>query len=98
MSHPLVVNVRSGALYDVYVGRRNARYHLAASIWANPYRANEDHDRQSIIRLYRQRLLASPELLARLPELRGLRLACWCAPLDCHADVLAEMANAQVPA
>lgn len=34
------------------------------------------------------------KLLARLPELRGKTLACWC-PLDlpCHADVLLELAN-----
>jgi hypothetical protein len=34
------------------------------------------------------------EILARLHELRGLNLACWC-PLDgpCHADVLIEVAN-----
>jgi len=34
------------------------------------------------------------KLLARLPELRGKDLACWCkigAP--CHADVLIELAN-----
>ena len=33
-------------------------------------------------------------ILARLPELRGKNLACWC-PLDqpCHADVLLELAN-----
>ena len=32
---------------------------------------------------------------ARIPELRGKNLACWC-PLDqpCHADVLLELANA----
>ncbi|HEX9813282.1 MAG TPA: DUF4326 domain-containing protein [Burkholderiales bacterium] len=34
------------------------------------------------------------KLLARLPELRGKNLACWCR-LDqpCHADVLLELAN-----
>ena len=34
-------------------------------------------------------------LIARLPELRGKDLACWC-PLDqpCHADILLEIANA----
>lgn len=34
------------------------------------------------------------EIIARLPELRGRNLACWC-PLDspCHADVLLELAN-----
>jgi hypothetical protein len=34
------------------------------------------------------------DLRARLPDLRGRDLACWC-PLDqpCHADVLLEVAN-----
>ena len=34
------------------------------------------------------------KILARLPDLRGRDLACWC-PLDqpCHADVLLEIAN-----
>jgi hypothetical protein len=38
---------------------------------------------------------ARDRLLARLPELRGRDLACWC-PLDgkpCHADVLLDLAN-----
>lgn len=33
-------------------------------------------------------------ILARLPELRGKDLACWCKPgAPCHADVLIELAN-----
>ena len=34
-------------------------------------------------------------IMARVGELRGKNLACWC-PLDqpCHADVLLEIANA----
>ena len=34
------------------------------------------------------------EMKARIPDLRGKNLACWC-PLDapCHADVLIELAN-----
>jgi hypothetical protein len=28
-----------------------------------------------------------------LPELRGLDLICWCAPLPCHGDVLLRLAN-----
>jgi len=32
---------------------------------------------------------------ARVPELRGRDLACWCKPgAPCHADVLLEIANA----
>lgn len=33
-------------------------------------------------------------VLASLAELRGMDLACWCAPSDaCHADLLLELAN-----
>lgn len=33
-------------------------------------------------------------ILARLPELRGQNLACWCPPgCPCHADVLLDLAN-----
>jgi hypothetical protein len=38
--------------------------------------------------------LRKAKLLARLPELRGKDLACWCKPGEpCHADVLLELAN-----
>lgn len=37
---------------------------------------------------------AAEAILARLPELRGKNLACWCKPgTPCHADVLLEIAN-----
>jgi hypothetical protein len=29
-----------------------------------------------------------------VPALRGHRLGCWCVPLPCHAEVLAEIADA----
>jgi hypothetical protein len=40
---------------------------------------------------------AHATLHARLPELRGRNLACWCRLDDvCHADVLLELANRPV--
>lgn len=36
-------------------------------------------------------------ILRRLPELRGKRLGCWRHSGPCHAEVLAEMANALPP-
>ncbi|MGA9841048.1 MAG: DUF4326 domain-containing protein [Nitrososphaeraceae archaeon] len=33
------------------------------------------------------------ELMNQLPELKGKVLGCWCAPLPCHGDTLAELAN-----
>ena len=64
------------------------------SRWGNPYRISE-HGRERAAELYRDRLLADPELLAAARrELRGHDLACWCAPDQvCHADVLLELVN-----
>lgn len=28
-------------------------------------------------------------------ELKGKILGCWCAPLPCHGDTLAELANGE---
>jgi hypothetical protein len=48
--------------------------------------------RERVIAAYRQWLLG---MLVKDPTflepLRGKRLACWCAPLPCHGDVIAEM-------
>jgi hypothetical protein len=32
--------------------------------------------------------------MAALPEFRGKDLVCWCAPEECHGDVLLELVNA----
>ena len=38
-------------------------------------------------------VLSTPKLLQDLPELKCKILGCWCAPNECHGDVLAELAN-----
>ncbi|MFD9700054.1 DUF4326 domain-containing protein [Lentzea sp. NPDC059081] len=83
----------------VYVGRAMYRggWHLAASPFANPFRPGVDGTREEVVVRYRAWLLDRPDLPARLPELRGRRLGCWCAPLPCHAEVLAELANREGP-
>ena len=79
----------------VYVGRAMYRggWQLAASPLANPFRIGADGDREEVIAKYRDYLLSRPDLLALLPCLRGSRLGCWCNPLSCHADVIAELAD-----
>jgi hypothetical protein len=66
----------------VYVGR--------PSHWGNPYVVGRDGTRAQVIARYRRWLWAQlqrdPGLLAPLV---GRDLACWCAPLPCHAEVLA---------
>lgn len=94
---PTVYNKRHNTVPDdaVYVGRPTK--------YGNPY-SHQDGTvarfkvatRADAISLYRVYLKSSPELLADArQELRGKDLACWCAPLPCHADVLLELANAE---
>jgi hypothetical protein len=79
----------------VYVGRAMHRggWHLDASPFANPFRPGKDGTREEVMARYREWLLDQPDLLAKLPGLRGHRLGCWCVPLPCHAEVLAELAD-----
>lgn len=77
----------------VYIGRRNARYRLAASKWANPFSIKQETDREAVIATYERWLRQQPRLMDALPELRGLDVVCWCAPLPCHGDVLLRLAS-----
>jgi len=69
--------------YDVYCGR--------PSIWGNKFTIGKDGTRDEVIEKYHKWILTQPDLLARLPELAGKTLACWCAPLACHCDILVKL-------
>lgn len=65
------------------------------SEWGNPFELPADGDRDTVIRNYAEHYLPhKPSLLARIGELRGRALACWCAPEPCHGDVLKARAEA----
>ena len=88
----LVVHCRKEN-YDVYIGRAVRRRRLKASIWGNPFVIGKDGTRDEVMVKYREWLLGNPELLKKLPELKGKVLGCWCAPEACHGDVLSALAN-----
>lgn len=80
--------------YDVYVGR--------PSKWGNPYSHKDGtkaefkvDSREQAIAAYREWITQGDgaHLLEHLHELKGKILGCWCHPLACHADVLAELAE-----
>jgi len=85
MAHPLVVHSKR-ARYDTYVGRPTK--------WGNPFVIGKHGDRDEVIRKYERWIKGNPQLMAALPELKGKVLGCWCAPLSCHADVLARLSAA----
>lgn len=72
-----------GVCYDLYIGR--------PSKWGNPFRIGPDGNRRQVLEKYEAYVESSPELLAALPELAGLRLACFCDPRPCHGHVLVKL-------
>ena len=79
-----VVNLRKEK-YDAYIGRGS---HLG-----NRFVIGKDGDRAEVIKKYREWILDNKELLNSLHELKGKVLGCFCKPLACHGDVLAELVN-----
>ena len=99
----LVVNCRDavphGAAPPVFGGRaRSSRAPLNdPCVWGNyAYTGlvRSASDRDAAISAFRASLQSTPETVLRARrELKGKRLACYCAPLNCHLHVLAEAAN-----
>lgn len=78
--------------YDVYIGR--------PSKWGNPFSHKEDTvaefkvgSREEALIKYKEWLMSQPELLKDLEELKGKTLGCWCKPLPCHGNILAEIVD-----
>lgn len=97
MSHPLVVNVRSGDAYDVYCGRDPR---LGDPKWGNQFSHRDGTNasyrvatREEAIKAHRRLFVSQPGWRKIAHELRGKTLACHCAPASCHCDTLAELAN-----
>jgi hypothetical protein len=53
----------------------------------------KDRTWEEVIEMYRVWLLTNTTLMDKIEELRGKVLGCWCAPLPCHCDILAGLAN-----
>ena len=93
-----IINIKSKQDFDVYTGNR-IRFHPRKYLqtkWGNPYaKYLKKYGRNKVIRMYKKYIMDKPELLKLIPlELKGKTLGCWCKPLPCHGDVLAELADA----
>ena len=80
--------------FDVYIGR--------PSKWGNPFSHKAGTmaefvvgSREEAIAAYRRWITSGDGryLLQDLHELKGKTLGCWCRPLSCHGDVLAELVS-----
>jgi hypothetical protein len=71
----------------VYVGR--------PSEFGNPFEMQGESDRITVCKQHRLWVLKDPSHVKRIrKKLEGRDLVCWCAPLPCHAETLAYIANA----
>lgn len=84
---PRVLNQRLDDIPEdaVYVGR--------PSIWGNPYSIGQHGGRAAVIAKYEAYLARRPDLAAKIKELHGKDLVCWCAPKRCHGDILLALAD-----
>lgn len=83
-----VVNLRTDR-YDVYIGRPGP--------FGNPFVMTETTDRRKAVELFKGWILAQPDLVRRVRrELKGKTLGCYCKPLACHGDILAEIADGRL--
>jgi hypothetical protein len=69
----------------VYIGRPTK--------WGNPFVIGPDGTRQEVVQKYKDYILSNQSLLSQVHELRGKDLICFCAPQQCHGDILIELAN-----
>jgi Domain of unknown function (DUF4326) len=70
----------------VYIGR--------PSKWGNPFIIGRDGTREQVIEKYKDWLNKTDSLYSEaLDELKDKKLACFCKPLACHGDYLAEITN-----
>ena len=64
------------------------------TIWGNPFKVGKNcSTREEAIEKYREWIQTQPRLLSMLHYLKGYELGCWCKPLACHGDVIAELAD-----
>lgn len=102
MERPVMATVAVNVQFeqhDVYIGRgkgdrigRTILNNPYRGLFGNPFAIGADGTRDEVIRKYKDWVLHSPEaaeVRRRMPELKGKRLGCHCAPLACHGDVIA---------
>ena len=96
--HPRVVHCLRSP-YDVYIGRGTGPKG-EPGIWGNPFSwlpgtpvKYKVRNRNEAIARYAEWIQEQDYLLKKLPELKGKVLGCFCKPLACHGEVLAEIVD-----
>lgn len=89
-----VVNIRDRQPGDVFIGRAGKG---EAGTFGNPFRLRAEETRGATIERFRdwflKRVDEDVDFRRSVLGLQGKRLVCFCAPRDCHGDVIAAWLN-----
>lgn len=96
-----VVNIKETKDYDVFIGRSGWDIPINKNghdgYFGNPFHLKPNEPRGSTLRKYKEyfhsALEIDPEFKARVEELRGKKLGCFCKPNKCHGDIIANYLN-----
>ena len=89
--HTVVVNMNRSSRFWRFAKRHGLAVRIDRQTkWGNPFLVPDDGDRATVVTNYADYYLSHKPSLADRTELAGKALGCWCAPLPCHGDVLAE--------
>jgi hypothetical protein len=81
--------------YDVYIGRAGQGQD---GYFGNPYKLQYMSREESIKRYvtyFYNRIKNDAEFKARILELKGKRLGCFCTPEKCHGDIIVKYLSMQ---
>lgn len=86
-----VIHQKDSATGDIYIGRPGK--------FGNPFKIGTHGDRAEVVRRFAEWVLGSDDMKAQwirenVHTLKGKRLVCYCAPMLCHGNILAAMAEA----
>ena len=92
-----VINIRTDTQYKNSKSNSKYEYIGRGSYWCNPHAMYEDgRDREEVIHLFKYAFDHDQfpnKDVSEVYKLAGKRLGCFCKPLACHGDVLADYLN-----
>ena len=77
---------------NIYIGRSTEEI-PSGSDWGNPYTLGTFKSRRKVVQLYEEHVKSTKDLLNTVSGLKGKVLGCWCAPDQCHGEVLHKLAG-----
>lgn len=87
-----VIHIRDYKNGDLYCGRQYGKW--KESPFHNPHRISDQCTRLQSVCMFERDFLQNGQLMIlAYQNLRGKRLACWCAPKLCHCHVIANFVD-----